>query len=287
MRKVLNRQIEPDSLCYNHSIMLLSIVILQTNKPKDATNCLAALSKARLPAETEIFMINNGKHLANDAIDPASYATLPNVKFLDLGKDGYVRGNNIGYAHAKGKYIATVNADITVHPDTIEKMIAHLEAHPDVGIVAPRLIYPDGHEQDSARPFPRPFELVLRRLFHSDGRTESRVTFGDKDYADVDWFVGAMFIMTRACLEKTGGHDKRYYLFMTDVILCRETWKAGMKVHILRDAKTTHNESRLSKGGIVALLRKKTGRAHIRDSLRYFLQYLGKPFPTLSPSAQL
>lgn len=266
--------------------MLLSIVILQTNKPKDATNCLAALSKANLPAETEIFMINNGKNLANDKIDPASYATLPNVKFLDLGKDGYVRGNNVGYAHAKGKYIATVNADITVQPDTIEKLIAHLEAHPDVGIAAPRLIYPDGHEQESARPFPRPFELVLRRLFSPNAHKRARVSFGDKEYRDVDWFVGAMFLMTRACLEKTGGHDPRYYLFMTDVILCRETWNAGMKVHLLRDAKATHNESRLSRGGIVTLLRKRTGRAHIKDSLRYFLQYLGKPIPPLSPSAQ-
>jgi len=266
--------------------MLLSLVILQTNKPKDATNCLAALSKADLPAETEVIVINNGKHLANDMIDPASYASLPNVKFLDLGKDGYVRGNNVGYAHAKGKYIATVNADITVNPDTVAKLVEHLEKNPDVGIVAPRLIYPDGHEQDSARPFPRPFELVLRRLFHSDGRNKSKLMFGDRDHEDVDWFVGAMFVMTRACLEKTGGHDPRYYLFMTDVILCRESWNAGMKVRLLRDAKATHNESRLSRGGLVTLLKKKTGRAHIKDSLRYFLQYLGKPLPTLSPSAR-
>lgn len=266
--------------------MLLSIVILQTNKPKDATNCLAALSKAKLPAETEIFMINNGKHLANDAIDPASYTSLPNVKFLDLGKDGYVRGNNIGYAHAKGKYIATVNADITVHPDTIERMIAHLEAHPDVGIVAPRLIYPDGHEQDSARPFPRPFELVLRRLFRPDGRNKAAIEFKEKEYEDTDWFVGAMFVMTRACLEQTGGHDERYFLFMSDITICREAWNAGMQVRLLRDAKATHNESRLSRGGLLTLLRKRTGRAHIKDSLKYFLKYLGKPVPPLSPSAR-
>ncbi len=266
--------------------MLLSIVILQTNKPKDATACLAALSKALLPTETEVLVINNGKHLANDAIDPESYATLPNVKFFDLGKDGYVRGNNIGYAHATGKYIATVNADITVEPDTIAKLIEHLENNPDVGIVAPRLIYPDGHEQDSARPFPRPFEMVLRRLANPNGRKQARIEFGEKDHEDVDWFVGAMFVMTRACLEKTGGHDPRYYLFMTDVILCRESWNAGMKVRQLRDAKATHNESRLSRGGLLTLLKKKTGRAHIKDSLRYFLQYLGKPLPPLSPSSR-
>lgn len=266
--------------------MILSIVILQTNKPKDATACLAALSKAALPTDTEVLVINNGKHLANDAIDPGSYASLPNVRFFDLGKDGYVRGNNVGYAHATGKYVATVNADITVQPDTVVKLVKHLETHPEAGIAAPRLLYPDGHEQDSARPFPRPFELVWRRLINPGKRWQARVAFGEKEFAQVDWFVGAMFLMTRECLERTGGHDPRYYLFMTDVILCREAWNAGMEVHLLRDAKATHNESRLSRGGLLSMLRRRTGRAHIRDSLRYFLQYLGKAPPPLSPSAR-
>lgn len=266
--------------------MKLSIVILQTNKPQDITNCLAALSQARLPAETEIIVINNGGHLANDAVDPASYATLKNVRFADLPRGGYIDGNNCGYALSSGDYIATLNADVTVREDTIELLLKHIEANPGVGIVAPRLIYPDGHEQESARPFPNLFELVWRRLTDPNGRKNQRAVFGEKEYEPVDWFVGAMYIMSRACLEKTGGHDTRFFLFMSDISLCRDTWNAGMKVHQLRDAMATHNESRLSAGGPLRFLTKWTGRKHLVDAFQYFWKYLFKAAPPLSPSGQ-
>ncbi len=265
--------------------MKLSVVILQTNKPQDVTQCLAALSKATLPVETEVIVLNNGGQLANDAVDPESYATLKNIRFVDLRpRGGYIDGNNCGYALATGGYIATLNPDITVREDTIDLLLKHLETHPDVGIAAPRLIYPDGHEQESARPFPNLFELVWRRLSDPNGRTKARIAFGEKEYEPVDWFVGAMFVMTRACLEKTGGHDGRFFLFMSDIALCRDTWDMGMKVHQLRDAKATHNESRLSAGGPLRFITKWTGRKHLVDAFKYFSKYLFRPFPALSPS---
>lgn len=266
--------------------MKLSIVILQTNKPQDVTQCLAALSRAKLPAETEVIVLNNGGKLANNAVDPASYATLKNVRFADLPRGGYIDGNNCGYALSSGEYIATVNADITVHKETIELLLKHLEANPGVGIVAPRLIYPDGHEQDSARPFPNLLELVWRRITNPNGRTKPHTVFGDRDYEPVDWFVGAMFIMTRACLEKTGGHDTSFFLFMSDITLCRETWNLGMEVRLLRDAKATHNESRLSQGGPLRFITKWAGRKHLVDAIAYFWKYLFQPYPALSPSGR-
>jgi N-acetylglucosaminyl-diphospho-decaprenol L-rhamnosyltransferase len=264
--------------------MDLSIVILQTNKPKDATNCLAALQHARLPAQTEILMINNGGHDANEQIDPASYAGLP-IRFIELPRDGYVFGNNAGYKESKGAYIATVNADITVKPDTIEKILAHMKAHPECGIAAPRLFYPDGTEQDSARPFPSLLELIWRRLINPNAHKHTRTTFS-KEYEEVDWITGAMLIMTRKCLEVTGGHDPRYFLFMSDITMSREAWKAGLGTHQLRDASAIHNEARLSRGGLLQLLKKRTGRAHIKDALSYFLKYSGRPKPKLSPSGR-
>lgn len=266
--------------------MQLSIVVLQTNKPKDATNCLAALSRALLPEDTEVLMINNGGHDANKAINPASYAGLKNVRFVELERDGYIRGNNEGYKLSTGRYIATVNADITVKEDTIEKMIAHMETNPDVAITAPRLFYPDGHEQDSARPFPRMAELVWRRLVNPNVHKQANMSFANGEFEEADWITGAMFIMSRKCLEATGGHDPRFFLFMSDITLCREAWKAGMRVRQLRDASAIHNEARLSRGGLTQLLKKRTGRAHILDALKYFLKYAGQRAPKLSPSGR-
>lgn len=263
--------------------VLLSVIILQTNKPHDAEACLRSLQKADLPASTEILMINNGGHDANAQIDPSTYVGLP-VACHELPRDGYIYGNNWGYAHAAGDYIATVNADITLEPDTIMRLLQYAQQHDDAGIVAPRLFYPWGHEQDSARPFPRMRDLVRRRLFGDGATIASAIDFGDRDAIESDWITGAVFLMPRRCYVLTGGHDSRYFLFMSDITLCREAWGHGLRTVILRDARAQHNEKRLSRGSLFAMLVKKTGRAHILDSLKYFVHYAFKSFPPRFPS---
>ncbi len=262
--------------------MDLSLVILQTNTPGDTEQCLRSLRRARLPRATEIFVINNGGNRANLKIPADAWHGLQ-VQFIETTIDGYIYGNNLGYTLAKGLVIGTMNPDITVEEDTIEKLMAHLAAHPEVGIVAPRLFYPSGLEQDSARRFPRIFELMKRRVF---GIPRPRVNFGEKEYAEIDWVTGAMFFMTRRCLELTGGHDPRFHLFMSDIALCREAWRHGLRVRQLRDCRATHHEARLSGGNVWRLIRKRTGRIHVKDSLKYFAFYGRKSLPALSPSAR-
>lgn len=263
--------------------MELSIVLLHTNGAKDAQKCLESLQKTWLPKEYEIIVISNGDYKANSQIDPSSYQGL-HVQFHDLVKDGYIRGNNYGYKIAQGKYIATVNPDILVKEDTFALLLDHLKKHTECGIVAPRLIFPDGIEQDSARPFPKIQEIISRRMFKAS-KTSIEPQWSE-EYREFDWVTGAMFIMTRECYEKTGGHDKRYYLFMSDISICWNAWQAGLAVHQLRDAKATHNENRLSGSKPIHMITKYTGRAHVRDACKYFMYYGFKEIPKRSPTGK-
>jgi GT2 family glycosyltransferase len=128
------------------------------------------------------------------------------------------------------------------------------------------------------------FGLMWRRIFKPLVHRQSSIVWTG-EAGDVDWLTGAMFIMTRACLEATGGHDERYFLLMSDITMCRESWKHGMRVVQLRDAKAIHNESRLSKGSPLKMLKKRTGRAHIKDAAAYFWRYGLQSIPTGSPSS--
>lgn len=265
-------------------VMELSIVLLHTNGAKDAQKCLQSLQSTWLPSDYEIIVISNGDYKANPQIDPNAYTGL-NVQFYDLIKDGYIRGNNYGYSIAKGEYILTINPDILVQEDTIKLLLEHCKAHPECGIVAPRLIFPDGIEQDSARPFPKIQEIISRRMFKAS-KTSIEPQWSE-EYRKFDWVTGAMFIMTRECYEKTGGHDKRYYLFMSDISICWNAWQAELEVHQLRDAKATHNENRLSGSKPIHMITKYTGRAHMRDACKYFVLYGFKRPPALSPSGKV
>ncbi len=262
--------------------MELSIVILHSNTPKDVEMCLRSMRQTWLPPETEIFVINNRVNGANALVPADAWEGLP-VRFIEIPQDGYIFGNNFGYQMATGRMIATMNADITLEADTFKRLIAHLDDNRQVGIVAPRLFYPSGNEQDSARRFPTIMELIGRRIA---GHRHERPHFGDQEYAEVDWVTGAFFLMTRTCLEAIGGHDERFHLFMSDVAICRNAWKHGFHVRQLRDCRATHHEARLSGGNMWRLIRKRTGRIHVKDSLKYFLHYGPQALPPLSPSAK-
>lgn len=261
----------------------LSIVILHHGSPKEVTKNLEALKKAWLPAKTEVLVINNGAEGAN-AFIPVERNLKFELRFFEIENRGYPQGNNFGLSIAKGKLLCILNPDIVVQKDTFKVLLDYLQDHPKVGIVGPRLRYPSGKVQDNYRVFPRPVDLFvkrtfLRRFFLPRMR---RYLMWDKDPTlsePVDWLTGAFQVITRKCWEKVGPNDERYFLFMSDVELCRLAWGKGFEVHFVGETEAAHNEGRLSSGGVLSLFKKKTMRIHVWDAFKYYLKWIFKGLP--------
>lgn len=264
---------------------------MQHNTPKEVIENFQALRYAELPENTHFIVVNNGGNNANEKISKDSYKGLE-VEFIDIPNKGFPQGNNVGIAKTDAKYIAMVNPDIEVNEKTIITLIEYLKRHPEVGIVAPRLIYPNGLTQDNFRVFPRGVDLVIKRIKFLrkmfTGRMR-RYLMWDKDPSKsepVDWVTGAFQVVTRECWEVVGPNSEDYFLFMSDLELCRLAWEKGFEVHYVGESRAKHNESRLSGGGIVDVFKKKTMRIHIKDAFIYFKKFFGKKIPSNSPSAR-
>lgn len=267
----------------------LAIVILQFNTPKDVTENFQALQKADLPEKTEIIVVNNGGNDANEKIPKSAYDGF-DVKFFDIPNKGFPQGNNFGISKTNAKYIAMVNPDIEVNPDTFKILLDYFHKNTKVGIIAPRLIYPNGKTQDNYRVFPRPFDLIvkripfLRRLFLSRMK---KYLMWEKDPGKneaVDWVTGAFQVVTRKCWDECGPNSEDYFLFMSDLEICRDAWEKGFEIHFVGKTTAKHNEKRLSEGGVSDIFKKKTMRIHIKDAFVYFKKFFGKKFPKNCPS---
>lgn len=263
--------------------MKLSLVILHTNSPKEVTENLLALKQARLPDATEVLVINNG--------DPEANARIPvenglrsdgkafDLQFFQVPNHGYPAGNNFGLSRAKGEYLCILNPDIEVEPDTFEKLLTYMEAHEKVGLVSPRLVFPNGQVQDNYRTFPSFLDMCVRRIPLLQRLFPARLSrFVMKDMdpessGPVDWTTGAFQLMTRACWEAIGPKDERYFLFMSDLEICKHAWKEGFEVHFVGSAWALHREERFSDGGVLALFKSWTLRQHLKDALRYFWKH--------------
>jgi GT2 family glycosyltransferase len=260
--------------------MELSIVILHHGNAKAATRSLQALTKAWLPDQTEVFVVNNGKPGCNPEIP---FDGDFDLHYLEIENRGYPQGNNVAMQRAKGKFLCILT-DVVVEPATFKILLGYLQDHPQVGIVAPRLVYPEGGVQDNYRVFPRLLVQLIKRTFLRRWFLPQvrHYLMWDKDPQKseaVDWLTGAMQVFTRECWEKIGPKDERYFLFMSDVDICRTAWDHGFEVHFVGETQATHEQARLSGGGILDVFRKKSVRIHIVDAMKYYWKYRGRKIP--------
>lgn len=61
---------------------------------------------------------------------------------------GFGENNNKGVLAAHGEYIAVINPDIIIKGDALCQMLTFAQNHPEVGIIVPQLLNPDGSLQE-------------------------------------------------------------------------------------------------------------------------------------------
>jgi N-acetylglucosaminyl-diphospho-decaprenol L-rhamnosyltransferase len=189
---------------------------------------------------------------------------------------GYGEAINAGARHARGDFFAVLNPDIRfLAPDTVARL-AHHFMHAQVGLVAPALQLLDGRLQDSARRTPTPLNLIFRRWI---GDERGWVRRG----GDVEWTVGAFWLVRRTAWARVGGFDERYFLYFDDVDLCHRVRAAGFSVRFDPTVRAVHAFQAASRRPLSA----SATRHHIRSARRFFVEhprYLLDPRPgTIGP----
>jgi N-acetylglucosaminyl-diphospho-decaprenol L-rhamnosyltransferase len=190
---------------------------------------------------------------------------------------GLSAGINEGVAASSGEFVAVLNPDIHFDADPLAPLAAYLREHPDVGVVAPKLLDDDGTLQMSCRAFPgydtalfNRYSL-LTRIFPTNERSR-RYLMTDFDHAsvrDVDWVSGAMLMLPRRVFDEIGGFDAGYFMFNEDVDLCRRVHDAGYRV-VYYPLATVHHTIGVSK----STSRRMIVERH-RSMWRYYRKHLG------------
>lgn len=96
------------------------------------------------------------------------------------------------------------------------------------------------------------------------------------DPQEVDWIVGACFLIREDFFQQLGGFDPRFFLFFEEnADLCRRCWQHGKKVLYVPSIRVADKQERLSEGGMLSLLTKRTARIHVASAVKYFLKWKG------------
>jgi len=147
------------------------------------------------------------------------------------------------------RLVLVLNPDTLVRPDALGTLADFMDAHPEVGVCGPRLVYGDGRFQHAAYRFPSLSQCVLDfwplnwRLVESrlNGRYPRRLYASGQPFA-IDHPLGAAMLFRRDVVEQTGGFDLDYRMYVEEIDWCMRVKRAGWAVFCVPSAQVVHYE---------------------------------------------
>jgi GT2 family glycosyltransferase len=206
----------------------LFAVVLNWNGGDDT---LAALESLR---GIETICVDNG---STDGSDGAVEERFPEVELVRLGENlGFAGGNNAGIRRALERgadWVLLLNNDAVALPGIAEALAD--AARPDVGLLACKVVFPDGRVQYAGARF-------VAWLGYS-GRSWTRERSAKVDRAD-----GAAMAVSREAVERAGLLDEDLFAYVEDVEWSLRIRRAGFRIVLVPDAVVVHKGS-ASTGG--------------------------------------
>ncbi len=173
----------------------------------------------------------------------------PQVRLLvNHQRKGFAANNNQVIVPSTARYSLLLNPDTQVQPGALDRLVAFMDEHPEVGACGPKLIYPDGRLQLSCRQFPTLGSFLFRRtpLRYLVRNTERmrRYEMADWDHASrrsIDWLFGAAILIRREALAGVGGLDEGMFMYSEDVDWCLRCHQAGWDIQYIPEAVILHH----------------------------------------------
>lgn len=257
--------------------MELSIVIVNYNTREKTANCLRSIYAAKLPIDFEVILVDNNS--SESMLDLS--VSYPQARIImNEVNSGMGAGNNIGIKEAVGKFILILNADTEIAPGSIDTMVSAMEKDHTIGLMGPKLIYPDGERQLSCYRFPKLLMPLYRRTFL--GKLFSRY---NEDYLyqnidldqplEVDWIMGSCLLIRSDLLLRLNGFDERFFMYFEDTDLCRRIRLSNFKIVYNPLATVIHHHGRASakQHWSVAIFTNKMTRIHLASWFKYFWKW--------------
>ena len=136
-------------------------------------------------------------------------AHLPRARLLRRVENlGFGRGHNLALQDCGTPFALLLNPDCEIDIESMRRLVDCLDDFPSALLVVPRLIYPDGREQDNHRGF----------TFHG-GRPMNNYRPPDGP-ACCEMVSGAAMMVRVTTFQEMGGFDPWFFLYWEDEDLC-------------------------------------------------------------------
>ena len=215
----------PRGMAGNPRVPEVSVIVIFKAAEPFLKAAIASVYAQTFP-NWELLLVDDGSTDASTALAQRS-AELDGgrVRYLehaDHANRGMSATRNLGIAHARGEFIAFLDADDELVPNALEDQVAVLRAHPRVGMVYGPLEYWygwTGDPEDRARDFVHPIGVPVDRIYEPPSLIAHFVQNAG--------FAPAGILVRRALLERVGGFEESFPGLYEDQVFAAKVCRAA------------------------------------------------------------
>lgn len=203
------------------SELTISIVLYKSNREK-LRQAIDSVRKSQL--DLTLYLIDNSP--TDELKDLAG----PRIKYIFNGANlGFGKAHNLVMRKAvdEAPYHLVLNPDVYFDENVLEALYQKMENSPDVGMISPRILYPDGATQYLCKLLPTPLDLFGRRFLggtswaeRRNEHYELRASGYDKPM-NIPYLSGCFMFLRTSVLREVGFFDERIFMYIEDADLTR------------------------------------------------------------------
>lgn len=242
--------------------------IVTYNNMKTIDKTLSTLFEFTKDIDFTLYIVDN---VSSDGTPEYIEKNYPQVEVIRMDKNaGFGAGHNAAIKRIDSEYHAVINPDIVLIENAIKKMADYMDENTDIGLLSPRICFPDGRDQILGKRNPHFKYLVASRMRGDEpGALLREYAMLDCDLSkptDIENATGCFMMFRTDVLKKIGGFDERYFMYFEDADITRSVKKISRAVYY-PDATVSHVWARDSKRNTKLMI------IHIQSMLKYYAKW--------------
>lgn len=197
----------------------VTVVVVNWNGREFLGDCLRAVAAAAGEVSLHTILIDNG---SSDGSQDFVRREFPGVEFVQHERNDYTAANNLGVARAGSDYALLLNTDATLRPGCLRELVRALDADPEAGAAAPKIVFPDGRLCTTG--------IVQRDDLYWVDRDQGAADPGRAGPPEpVLGVSGCCALYRTAAWRAVGGQDEDFHMYYEDVDLALRLGAAGWR----------------------------------------------------------
>lgn len=272
-----------NNIIWKKYTMDLSFVILTWNSESYIEKCLqSCVTKCdQENLKIELLVVDNGStdNTINIVENLADRLSVP-IKLTKLKENkGTTISRNLALRQAQGEFICILDSDTEFGKGSIIGALEFIDENANVGILAPRLILPNGSIQNSIKKFPSFFQK-LKKI--PKALVKAKVTEHDF-YSDLETMgiskihsaISACWFFQKNLLSTIGYLDENIFYSPEDLDYCIRVYNSGRQNFYFPELEVLHHTQQISHSRPFS----RVSISHFGGLLYYYRKHGGWLFP--------